>query len=429
MSLLGKILAILNVLGVLACAALAALDHGKRQTWAYANFLHDVAIGGLPLDANETDAEGQNLVAKLGEPGKADLFAGQGAPVATQLDEVNRYKAALDAAINANPDKKAQLVELARILTPLANSNVERERLRAIRANLVDAAAADKLKADILKAAAAAKDAKRQPSKPFEAAFAEELQQLGGEPRQPFADAFVKEAAAKPADQAFEDSLEQLRLGLNGEYEDAFRPAKEGQAVGASGSRSTLTPEERKAAIAALLFALTDPLAEIEQMKAGGQGFVPGQAWDVTQGVYKRYLTVVGLEAAGKAINRQAQVQARIASELAIELGRERTAFVATHQGLVNQLQLRAAQVAALGDTLARQQALLAEQQALVKRREQDIKLFQGELDKLSKETADRLAELRTMSDELYKVRVATRNAAEGNQKFEEKIRTLEQGK
>ncbi len=58
MSLLGKILALVNILAAVGFIYLAASDYGKRQQWSYAVYRHDLAINGLPLDEKEVDVDG-----------------------------------------------------------------------------------------------------------------------------------------------------------------------------------------------------------------------------------------------------------------------------------------------------------------------------------------------------------------------------------
>jgi hypothetical protein len=421
-SLLRTILAVLNILGAIVVIALAASAYGKRQAWSYAVTLHDVAINGLPLDKDETNALNQKVVDLLGEQGTKDAFSGQQGPVATQLEEVQRYKSKLDGALDASPDARVRLVNQARFLTPLAASEAERERLASVVNNLIDQDTAAKLKTDILRAAAAAKDEKRRPAKPFEAAFAEEVQALRGPSRKPFEEAYLialKENPAAKPDEVFDKSLAQMQAALKARYEDAFAPALTGKLPGGG---DELTRDQRKAVVASLLFNLTEPMSEIDSPVA----FKPGQTWEVTQGPYRRFLTVVGLEAGVKAIRQSATALGRMTDDLRLETDRDRTAFIAAHQDLVNQLQQSALKVAELGDALARQKVVLAAHKSLVARRQEDIKLFSAELAKLNQETDSLLNEVRGMNEQLYKVRVATRNARESNQKFEEKIRSLE---
>src|SRR5579883_690853 len=97
-SLIRTILAVLNVLGAIAFLFFAAKDYGVRQSWAYANVLYDVAEQGLPLDENETNAEGEKIVTLLGKAGKDQLYDNKPGP-SYQLEEVKRFKSTFDGAI------------------------------------------------------------------------------------------------------------------------------------------------------------------------------------------------------------------------------------------------------------------------------------------------------------------------------------------
>lgn len=423
-SLIRTILAVLNVLGAILLVVFAAKDYGVRQSWAYTNFLYDVAEQGLPLDADETAPDGQKVVDLLGQNGRAEAFAPDqtGLP-ATQLEEVNRFKGRFDGAIAAGGDKRGQLVTLARILTPLSRSNTQRENYASIRTYLADANTTQQLKNEIVAASAPAKQEPGKPARPFEASFVDNLLALAGASRAPFADAYLaerKKSPAKKPEELFEDALESLRQSLQTTYDSAFAPALTGRL-----ESQELARPERKAFIANLLFNLTEPLGEIET----GKSFPPGQQWDLTKVAYARYLRVVGLAAGVKAIRQESLVLERIAEEMRLDISRDRTLFVTTHQELVNQLQLAAAKEVALSEALAREKDLLARQQALVNRRKTDIDKYQAELTRRRKETADRLAAVKEMTDELYKVRIATRNASEANQKYETQIRSLEAGR
>ena len=56
-SIIRIILVVLNVLGAIAVFVVAAQNYGTRQNWAYTNFLHDMAVRGLPLDREELDSD------------------------------------------------------------------------------------------------------------------------------------------------------------------------------------------------------------------------------------------------------------------------------------------------------------------------------------------------------------------------------------
>jgi hypothetical protein len=421
-SLIRTVLAVLNVLGAVTFCSLAAMDYGKRHTWSYAVLLHDVAINGLPVDEKMPNGENEKIVDLLGERGIKDVFGSVPGPVATQKAEVDRVKAKLDGAIGASTDKRARMVTLARILTPLAVSEDQRERLTAIQDYLGDPKVADRLKADLTRAAQAALDPNRDPKKPFAAAFAEEVQALRGASRKPFEEAMLAEQSKpspKKPDELFEDSLAQMQQNLQSTYDDAFK-AIDKPAPGSTDA----TDAERKMIIASLLLNLTDSVRAIDENKDATAAPVGSN-----DPAFSRYLVVVGLDAGVKAIRRRANELAQMANDLRLETERDRNGFVNEHQNLFTQLQQSAEKEARLAEALDRQKDLVAKREVLINQRKQDIAVFDAELAKLGKETADRLAEVRSMSEELYKVRIATRNASEDNQKYEQKIRTLEQGR
>ena len=143
-----------------------------------------MAIKGLPLDNNEVNDNNEKIVDLLGDNGKTDAFAGQPRPIATQLEEVTYVKSRLDGAIAAAPDKRTQLLTLVRLLTPLAESETQRERLESIRTYVTDSKLTDALKNDFVRAATAAKDEKRKPAKPFDVDFRrQQVLALGGPSR------------------------------------------------------------------------------------------------------------------------------------------------------------------------------------------------------------------------------------------------------
>src|SRR5439155_19580397 len=103
MSLLGKILALINVLAAVGFIYLAASDYGKRKQWSYAVFRHDLAINGLPLDDKQKDVDDVPIVKNLKDPTLAQMFQGAGTPVTTQMAEMENVQQALTEKINGGP--------------------------------------------------------------------------------------------------------------------------------------------------------------------------------------------------------------------------------------------------------------------------------------------------------------------------------------
>src|SRR5262249_24288273 len=119
MTIHGKILAILNLFGLIGLLCLAAMDFGKQQTWKYANLKADLVSasrtdqvpgrvaqildGGLPLDNSDTTRDDQNLAELLGDPKEPtqtlkELFP-QGPYVNTQVKQVERVQGILDSSL------------------------------------------------------------------------------------------------------------------------------------------------------------------------------------------------------------------------------------------------------------------------------------------------------------------------------------------
>src|SRR5207244_2128414 len=100
----------------------------------------DVAVLGLPVDDKQTDEQEAPLKDTLAASTKKEWFGD--AVVSTQVEEVDRMKKAVDekiaAAAGTDHDPLKETVEMARILTPFARHNTEREWLLSIRTYLAD---------------------------------------------------------------------------------------------------------------------------------------------------------------------------------------------------------------------------------------------------------------------------------------------------
>jgi hypothetical protein len=131
MSILGKVLAILNVLAAVAFLVVAGLDYGKRQAWAFAVLQQDFILNGLPVDETDKDVEGRPLVNLIGKRMQQQLFAGlPQEPVATQRQEVERRQKALRDEIEAQPDAAAKKRVIENALLPLARTWGHRDQWR-----------------------------------------------------------------------------------------------------------------------------------------------------------------------------------------------------------------------------------------------------------------------------------------------------------
>jgi len=172
-TMLTLVLCVLTLLMALGTAAVVALDHGKRQEWSYAVFLHDLALMGLPLEGEAAGTSGSReslptvnidpaAVKKVyqGRGGKGvsepfqavheilaqrirpedlgpdtltTIFQGSGPPVKTLEQEIDRVKKQLAGDIDAaakeagknlnNDDARRQLAE--KFLLPLARTSFQ----------------------------------------------------------------------------------------------------------------------------------------------------------------------------------------------------------------------------------------------------------------------------------------------------------------
>jgi hypothetical protein len=131
MSLLGKILAILNVLAALGFVYLAAADWGKRHAWAYSVFRHELIIDGLPVDESETSADDKApIVDRISDKSAEDIFRQAGGqPVKTQRAAVKQLHDQVRAKIQGATDEAAQRQALYDTLLPLTRNFRERELL------------------------------------------------------------------------------------------------------------------------------------------------------------------------------------------------------------------------------------------------------------------------------------------------------------
>src|SRR6516162_4943535 len=112
MGIAGKILAIANVLAAIAFIAVAALNYGQRQVWSFAVREQEFQINGLPVDDEETDADGNILVNLVNARVQRDLGIPQTVKVQTKaLDE--RKNALLNAAGDDSAKLQAVLIPLA----------------------------------------------------------------------------------------------------------------------------------------------------------------------------------------------------------------------------------------------------------------------------------------------------------------------------
>src|SRR6266849_2129298 len=121
MSILGKVLAALNVLAAIAVIYFAAADWGQRHNWAYNYFRMELALDGLPLDENQTDAEGVKVVTKITDKTLGDIFSADAPKAKTQSEAATQFKEKLLAEIGGLKEDEKENALRAKFM-PLART-------------------------------------------------------------------------------------------------------------------------------------------------------------------------------------------------------------------------------------------------------------------------------------------------------------------
>jgi hypothetical protein len=472
MSSLGKFLAVFNIVAAAALAVVVAIDYAKRQAWEYANFVHDVAVNGLPIDQSDSDQQENTSFRDLASGTQQDWFGATGGPVSTQVEEVNRVEGQADALVGAASGDPARAAVLARLLTPFATTLGDRQDYLAVQyynANPDGIAALNaRLEAALPKGVERYQEQAKQLA--FGQALAEAAQALGGQPSTPFEQAFVRHLPADPTKADFDASLKNAVQAMGGrtappkeqpdqrdvyfkdlataflrdlrggdqqkdlktlvaevsaeaqkdladQYKKRYDELFTAAAAGKSGAK-TLSRDERRRAIARLLFNVVggmDPAA------------LDKDPSDVP--AYGRVLAVVGLDAGVEAINAEARTLSEMTTAFDGMTQRERGAFADADRALIDQLKDRADHLAEATDEWRRAEAEHKAQDDLVARRKADVETARDELRKQRELTAAEFAKLKAMSQSLYDIRVKVREADAENQQLEKQIRDLEKGR
>lgn len=433
MSLAGKILAILNVLGAIALLYFASQDYATRQAWAYSVYRHDLLINGLPVDAQELGDDGEPISPRVAEDDKSALFQPVGGdPVATQSDEVARVKKILDGKVEAaSGDRGAQTYVLARILLPLTSAYHEREQLLACRywfqpgggeqfKKLCQAAFLQAVQPDVPQA----------PPQAFADVFRARVRERGGEPAEAFVSLLLRSlgndrAKAKQVnfDQAWDAAVEAQRAGLKHRYDAAFAVASSGE------SASKLGQPSQRVAIARLLFGLCPFLADetlSEADRKGLEGPIPAEAQKKFQTQVERVIVVCGLKSTVGAISQRAGALRQLIADVQAGMISDRQQFVADHGLQLELLRAMAALVRADELILTETKESRDRFDTVVKERKKEIEAVQEDYKQKRLANGEDSKKLRDLSQEVLNLRLRIRDAITANEKGESRIRELE---
>jgi hypothetical protein len=326
MSVLGKVLAILNVIAAFIFMLIAALDWGQRQSWAYAVYRADLALDGLPLDDKELDLKGQKRIDRLTDKTYASVM---GEPEATkepkdktQLNYADTVKRTLKTEIDNAPNDDAKRAKLISILAPTAMTLPEREAL------------IDKINK-------------------------ESVPVLTGE--------------QGPLNQAFKAVTE--------------NPSQE------------IVPEQRRQAVAQLLFAVARTPAERQKVAA-----------------------VVGQREFAGAVTRQAAALRDMIEEMQASQDRDRARFVNEYQQRIAHLEALERELKLRQADLASHKDFLAKHETLWKARLADVHRLHEELEAARKQTAEALQALEQEQRELFDAQHRVGKYVEANEALEKEL-------
>jgi len=175
----------------------------------------------------------------------------------------------------------------------------------------------------------------------------------------------------------------------------------------------------RRRAIAHLLIVVNDALREQEAQ-------VPEL---VDYKGYERTLNVIGLAALAREVESQAFSIAKIAKEIPTALALDRYAFVDAYDRELHQVEDLSEKVDRNRVYLKLQRDSALRQEDVVKERRLIVDQLEKELAMAQETTRERLKEQAEMEKVLFRSRQELRDAFVENQKLEQAIRSLEQGR
>jgi hypothetical protein len=447
MSLFGKILAVLNVLGAIGLFLLAVMDYGKRQAWSYNVMQHELVLRGMPLDDKETDAQGRPLADRLSEGTIAGHFAnagGSGKP--TQVEEVADLQAKFNAALAAMPSEREQTHYLARILLPLSETYLEREELLAARYYF----ATDALMAQLRKRyqigfdeakARVTEDVKAGPKLTFEEALYVAMRAQYGEPSDTFTMRYLQQAPTDVnqlktarSDTLFDNAVKAQLAAFRERMKQKFARALTGPDAPA-GTPGGQSADAQKKAIARLLFALAqviaeDRTAEDPKLKGMDKSSVAyadalGET-DAYKTAIRRVYAVCGLRMTLAAMADEAALVREQAAEARRAQEKDLSNFVADNDALIEELRDRYELVKLEQERAKDSEEKLKAQEELVKKSKAKVEALTLELAASRNLTLEESKKLSEVSDTVLKLRLEVRDAIKQTEEAEKEIRRLE---
>ncbi|MFQ3593062.1 MAG: hypothetical protein SNJ82_07715 [Gemmataceae bacterium] len=422
MSLFGKILTVLNLLGAAALIYLASVDYSVRQQWAYVAFRYDLMLQGIPLDANQTDKRGLPIVEQITDDALRELFSTVGGnPSRTQLDEVAAVRSRIDSTVAAHQaDPRAQSFVLANILMPFADTLLERDEYLAIQTHFQDDKTLAALKNRYQTAIAQAKrPGISGADRTFEMAFRLAVRAQGGVPSEAYTNWIAAKlpndaSAAVDVDALFKEAVELQRQVMLKRLDTLFAAAltTAEQSTGAAADRPKNSPTSQRAAIARLLFGLSNSLAA-----------TPEELPRLLTRVY----VVCGIKTGLNAITARTTALREIEAQINSAIDDERTQFLSDEFLLLEQARMIAARWRDELASIAENTANVNKQALTVKSRQADVEQAEAELKASLQVTEATLKELQQITERVRVARIQARDLLDQLSQREQTIRQLEQ--
>jgi hypothetical protein len=449
MSLLGKVLALLNVFGALALVYFASVDYSKRQGWAYAAYRHELVLIGLPVHDTELDTQGSPLVNRV-DQGVLDLFTNLGGnPVPTQTKEAARLKQQLDSKLQSVADNLPKQNHLyGRILMHLVDDYFDRASATAARIHFASDEAVKKIKDRSQESLKAALEPGKPegagdeiPEMPFGEAFRIKFRALDGEP----ADLFVSDLIAAFGDDrtkakgvSFENgwnaALKTQSERFKSQYDHIF-----GQAGGIDPQTQRPSGDDpQKLAIARLLLGLAPFLAEEDvannpeeaKLLVGSPDREPYQSGLLATPSYRRYFNraqvICGLRMIMTSMAERTGAIRRMSEYVVAAAATDLQGFLLDHDILLQQVREQAAIAKAEAALIDENKEKLAAQEGIAKLRIAELTQVRGDYKKRQDETAAERTRLNGLSRQVLDLRLQIRDAITANAENEKQIRELE---
>jgi hypothetical protein len=217
---------------------------------------------------------------------------------------------------------------------------------------------------------------------------------------------------------------EDLEKRFNAVFEEVeeVRHTPDGQEVlDRNGKPALRTMDERKRAVAHLLFCLAGVLSEDPASAEGGPEPNP-----LGSSAYNRMLSVVGLAAAVGEVDKQSIVLEELASQAVRAVESERDLYVRQHLDLVHEIQNQATDLLQQQQFLEKKKDEAARQEEDVKKRTETVKQQKKQLEDTRKATQDLLAQQAALDQQTYDRLKALRDTMARNEYLLREIEKLE---